>query len=178
MNHLQAVLLFNQSVIQESNIFSANPTGGDVNFCITLGLYSNTSNGILFNFIETIYKIEIDLTTGFSTTVDLSRTNAGDGGVERINIDENITVYQCNDMYEHLTSTSALTQGKLLQMCIETENDSTFEVGKIKDIVVSQNGTRSFDYVKSFVDSYWAISSCMSINTTLSKCKVKIQLLG
>jgi len=177
-NHLEIVLLYNQSMIQESNLWSGNLTGGDVDFCVTLGLYTNASNGTLFNFIETVYKIEVDFTTGFSTTVDVVRTESGNGGVEIIDINENITVYQCSDTYDRLTTPSALTQGDFLQMCVETTDDSVFEVGEIKDVIVSQNNTRFFDYVKAFVDSYWAVSSCMAINSTLSKCKVKMQLLG
>ena len=125
MNELEASFLYNQSLIQNSNLWTANSTGGEVNFCVKLSLYSDSSsNGILFNFHETVYKIEVDLTTGFSTEIDIIRTVAGDGGVETINVDENITVYQCNDSYHEVTFPPALTQGDALQICVETEDDS------------------------------------------------------
>lgn len=177
-NHLEAVFLYNQSSVQLGNLWSANSTGGDVDFCVKLSMYSNSSNGILFNFIETIYKIQVDLTTGFSTAIDVIRTEAGDGGVETIDIDENITAYQCNDTFHELASPPVLTQGNFLQICVETEPDSVFEVAKIKDVTVDQNGTKVFEYVTEFVDSYWAESSCQAVNTTVSVCKVKMQLLG
>jgi len=130
------------------------------------------------SFIETIYKIEVDLTTRFSTTVDVVRTIVGDGGIERLDIDENTTVYQCDDKFDKLTLPPSMTQGDSLQICVEADKDSIFEVGKVKDVTISQNGTTAFDYATSFVDSFWGNSSCMAINTTASNCKVKIQLLG
>ena len=177
-NHIEAVFLYNQSVVQASSLWSSNTTGGDADFCVKLSLYTNSSGGILFNFIETIYKIEVDLVTGFSTQVDVVRTTAGDGGVETIDAEENITVYQCNDTYDEVESPSALTQGDALQICVETEDDSVFEVAQIKDVTVDQNGTKTFDYVTSFADSYWAQSSCQAVGTKASVCKVKMQLLG
>ena len=177
-NHPEATFLYNHTVIQSGNLWTGNSTGGNVNFCVKLGLYSNSSGGILINFIDTIYKIEVDLTTGFSTTVNVDRTVASDGGVERIDVDQNITVYQCNDSFDELTLPPPLNQSDALQLCMMTENDSLFEVGAIEDVTVRQNGTKAFDYVTSFVDSYWAVSSCMAINTAASKCKVKIQLMG
>lgn len=177
-NHIEAIFLYNQSVVQASSLWSSNTTGGDADFCVKLSLYTNSSGGILFNFIETIYKIEVDLVTGFSTQVDVVRTAAGDGGVETIDAEENITVYQCNDTYDEVESPSALTQGDALQICVETEDDSVFEVAQIKDVTVDQNGTKTFDYVTIFVDSYWAQSSCQAVGTRASVCKVKMQLLG
>jgi len=177
-NHLEAAFLYNQTVIQSSNLWTGNSTGGEANFCVKLSLYSNSTSGALINFIETKYKIEVDLTTGFSTTVNVNRTVAGDGGVKRIDIDENITIYQCNDSFDELTLPPPLAQGDALQLCVMTENDSLFEVGKIEDVTIRQNGTKAFHYVTSFVDSYWAVSSCMAINTIASKCKIKIQLMG
>lgn len=120
----------------------------------------------------------MDLTSGFSTSVDIVRTVAGDGGVDTIDAEENITAYQCDDGYNVIPSPPALTQGDALQICVETDDESTFEVSKFMDVTVSQNGTKHFDYVSSFVDSYWADSSCQAVNTTASVCKVKMQLLG
>jgi len=177
-NHLEAAFLYNQTVIQSSNLWTASSTGGDVDFCVKLGLYSNSSGGILLNFIETIYNINVDLTAGFSTAVDVLRTAAGNGGVEKIITDENITVYQCNDSFEELSLPPPLAQGDALQICVMTDNDSLFEVGAVEDVTIRQNGTKAFNYVTSFVDSYWAVSSCLAINTTMSKCKVKMQLIG
>ena len=178
MNHLGISFLYNQSLVQASNLWTANTTGGAVDFCVKLSLYSNSSNGILFNFIETVYQIQVDLVSGFSTEVDIIRTEAGDGGVDIIDVDENITVYQCNDTYDEITSPPALTQGDSLQICVETEDGSVFEVESFKDVTVSQNGTKVFDYVSNFVDSYWASSSCKDTNTPTSVCKLKMQLLG
>jgi len=176
---LDVTFLYNQSLVQTSNLWTANTTGGDADFCIKVSLFSNSTLGnVLFNFIETTYKIQIDLTTGFSTSVDLVRTEAGEGGVQTIDLDENITVYQCNDTYDEITAPSALTQGDSLLICVETEADSVFEVGKIKDVKIDQNGTKSFDYVTEYVDSYWASSECIATNTTGAKCKVEMMLLG
>ena len=177
-NSMEAIFIYNQSVIQASNLWTANTTGGDVDFCIKVSLYSNETNGILFNFVETTYKIQVDLTTGFSTSVDVVRTAAGDGGLETIDIDENITAYQCNDTFHEISSPPALTQGEALQICVETEDGSAFEVASFKDVKISQNGTKAFDYVTNFADSYWASSSCKDTNTPTSVCKVKMQLLG
>lgn len=178
-NLMEALFIYNQSTIQQSNLWTANKTGGDAEFCIRLSLYtSSSSNPILFNFLEIIYAIQVDLTSGFSTSIDIVRTVAGDGGVDTIDTEENITVYQCDDSYNEIPSPPALTQGDSLQLCVETDDESPFEVSKVKDVTVSQNGTMSFDYVASFVDSYWADSSCQDVNTAASVCKVKMQLLG
>lgn len=179
ISSLKATLMYNQSIIQSSNLWTANSTGGDVDFCIKLSLYTNTtSDRILFNFVETIYKIQVDLTTGFTSAVDVIRSEAGDGGVEVIDTNENITAFQCDDTFDKLDSPPSLNQGDSLQICVETEADSVFEVGRIKDVTVSQNGTKSFNYVTLFKDSFWADTSCMALNTTASKCKVRLQLLG
>lgn len=176
---LDVTFLYNQSAVQASNLWTANTTGGDADFCIKVSLFSNSTLGSkLFNFIETIYKIQVDLTTGFSTSVDIVRTSAGDGGVQTIDLDENITVYQCDDTFDEIENPPALTQGDSLTICVETEADSVFEVGKIKDVTIDQNGTKSFQYVTEYVDSYWAKSACMAINTTAAKCKVEMMLLG
>ena len=177
-NHVEVTFLYNQSVVQESNLWTSNSTGGDVDFCLKLSMYSNSSNGILFNFMDTIYKVEVDLMSGFSTEVDVVRTTAGDGGMNIFDVDENITVYQCDDSYNVITSPPVLTQGEALQICVETEDGSAFEVSSFKDVKVSQNGTKAFDYVTNFADSYWASSSCKDTNTPASVCKLKMQLLG
>ena len=183
-NLMEALFIYNQSTIQQSNLWTANTTGGDAEFCIRLSLYSSSSSStsssdpILFNFLETVYAIQVDLTSGFSTSIDIVRTVAGDGGVDAIDTEENITVYQCDDLYNEIPSPPALTQGDSLQLCVETDDESVFEVSKVKDVTISQNGTKSFDYVASFVDSYWADSSCQAVNTAASVCKVKMQLLG
>ena len=62
-----------------------------------------------------------------------------------------------------------LDQGDSLQICVGAEDNYLFEVGKIKDVAVCQKGTKVFDYVISFVDSYWAETFCIAINTSASK---------
>ena len=59
-----------------------------------------------------------------------------------------------------------------MQICVEAEADSVFEVAKIKDVSVDQNGTKAFDYVTDLVDSYWAQLFCKAVNTTAFVCKI------
>jgi len=177
-NHLEVIFLYNQSAIQESNLWTSNSNGGIAEFCFKLGLYSNSSGGILLNFLETIYQIQVDLITDFSTDIDVVRTVAGDGGLKTINVDENVIVYQCNDTYQEIASPPALTQGNALQICVKTEDGSAFEVASFKDVRINQNGSKTLDYVTNFADSYWASSSCRDTNTTTSVCKLKMQLIA
>ena len=103
INHLGISWLYNQSLIESSNIWTANATGGVAEFCMKVSLYSNSSGGILFNFHKAKYQIQVDLTAGFSTfstEVSVTQTTPSDGGVlEIMVVDENIQVYQCNDTY-------------------------------------------------------------------------------
>jgi len=177
-NRLEVIFLYNQTVIQESNLWTATLTGGNVDFCLKLGIYSNSSGGILFNFIETTYQVQVNLITGFSTNVDVVRNVAGDGGVETIDVDENIIVYQCSDTYQQILSPPALTQGDALQICVKTDDGSVFEVTSFKDVSINQNGTKTFNYITNFANSYWASSSCRDTNSTVSLCKLKMQLIG
>ena len=142
-------------------------------------MFSNLSGGILFNFIQTIYQIQVDLITGFSTEIDLSICpTAGDGGVETFDVGKNITVYQCNDTYKEITSPPELTQGGTLQICVETKAGFVFEVSSFKDVSISQNSTKSFEGVTNLENSYWISRSCIDIRKIEPICKLKMQLLG
>ena len=101
----------------------------------------------------------------------------GIGGKETIDIDVDIDVYQCDESFNEIATPPPLTQDDIFRVCVETANDSVFEVGKVKDLTVVQDGTNYF-YVTSFQDSYWAISSCENTNTSTAKCQVQLQLLG
>ena len=179
VNNLAISFRYNQSLFQESNLWNVTAKGGEVDFCIKLTLYNdNSPENILFNVHETTYKIEVDLTAGFSTEVDVVRTTPVEGGVEIVDVQENITVFQCDDDYNQIFSPPALAEGSSLQICVETEAGSSFEVASIQDTTVSQNGTKVFPYINNYQDSFWAVSSCNATNTKEAICKVKMQLLG
>ena len=185
-------LFYNQTLLESSNLFDS--TDSTLNFCLRLILFTTITNRerklntlvqnkrelstTFHNFIDTTYSIVTNASDPFSSTVSLEATSTTGFGLMAINFEENITAYQCDDNFDVLTSIPALTQGDSLQICVETEDGSAFEVGGIKDVTVDQNGTKSFDYVSSFVDSYWSKSSCVSTKTFAAKCKVRMQLLG
>ena len=108
-------------------------------------MFSNLSGGMLFNFIQTIYQIQVDLITGFSTEIDLSICpTVGDGGVETFDVGKNITVYQCNDTYKEITSPPELTQGGTLQIC-ECEEKKLEGDEKGEDEMVNDDGENSHE---------------------------------
>jgi len=77
-NHLKIVRCYNQTVVQSIKLWTLKNAGADVDVCMKLSLYANSSSGSMFiSFIQTIYKIEFDLTTRFFTTVDVVRIIVG-----------------------------------------------------------------------------------------------------
>ena len=182
-NEVELEFLYNQSVIEASNLWSTEniTQGGDVDFCIKYTLYLGN---IPVHFLETIYKIKVDLLSGFNTSFETFRTAPGDGGEDLIDYEENIAAYQCNDTFHIIESPLPVTQGDYIQICLETAEESKFEVVDVKDCTVRQNSTvssnimREFEYVEDFEDTLLAETVCVATNTTESKCKVKMQVIA
>lgn len=178
VNNLHLEFRYNQTMVEESDLWTASKTGGNVEFCIKVTNYIDPAMTLGTNFHEVVYRIEVDSLTDFNETIDVTRTAELDGGVEVINYEEDIVVYQCDDAFDEIVSPSAVTQGDFVQICVETVEGSALEVHSIKELVVSQKGTYRYPYVKGFVDSPLAESTCIASNTTEAKCKTKLQMLS
>jgi len=56
-------------------VWAPSTDGGAIEFCVVLGLYLDTQRTILLYFLETVFKIGVDMTSGFEiTTIDIIRT--------------------------------------------------------------------------------------------------------
>ena len=185
-NKVQLMFSYNQTSVQRSDLWTANKTGGYSEFCIKVRNFLEEDGNPLarqIHFLEVKYRIEVDSLTDFNETITVDRIDATDGGVEEINYEEEITVFQCKDDYTEITSPVPLTQGDFLQICVTTKGDSKFGVHSIKELDVSQQDNTSstpslFPYVDAFVDSPLAESDCKAKNTSAAICKTKMQLLS
>ena len=184
-NNVDLMFMYNQTSVETSDIWTANKTGGYSEFCIKVRNFLEEDGNPLsreIHFLEVKYKIEVDFLTDFNATIDVARIDATDGGVEEINYEEEITVFQCKDDYSKITSPVPLTQGDFLQLCVTTISGSKFGVHSVKELDVSQvDGTPSlYPYVDAFVDSPLAESKCLDSakNTSAAVCKTKMQLLS
>ena len=185
VNVAHLVFEYNQTMVQESDIWTANKTGGNVLFCLRINNYLDDGAddfGIPIHFLEINYKIEVDSLTDFETTIEIFRDTPKEGGIDYIDYEEDILAYTCDDSYAPVSLT--YTQGDALCICVETVPGSAFEVHSIKEMTVSQISDADgslfvdYDYVEGFVDSPLADSSCIDSNTTDAVCKSKIQLIA
>ena len=190
-NEITLKWIYNQTKIEMSDLWTANKTGGEVDFCIRVNNYlpgdgwdgaatSMDEHYREIHFLEIIYKIEVDSLTDFNTTIDIKRVNATDGGEDFINYEEDIQVYQCDDSFDEITNPPPLNQGDYLQLCVETVDDSRFGVHSIKELDVSQNADNGnlYAYVNGYLDSPLTETMCTDSNTTGAICKAKMQLLS
>ena len=180
---------YNQTLVESSDIWTANKTGGYSEFCIKVNNYLPEEGGgpdpfyREIQFLEVQYRIEVDSLTDFNTTIDVFRIEATDGnadGVEFINYEEEIEVYQCRDNFDEITSPVPLTQGDFLQLCVTTVADSSFGVHSIKELDVSQTDTTPdlYPYIDGFITSPIAFTECIDSNTTSAVCRAKMQLVS
>lgn len=185
INVAHLVFEYNQTMVQESDIWTANKTGGNVYFCLRINNYLDSGSddfGIPIHFLEINYKIEVDSLTDYETTIDISRDSAKDGGIETIDYEEEIEAYACDDSYAPVSL--IYSQGDAVCICVETVDGSAFAVHSIKEMTVSQISDADdslfvdYDYVNGFIDSPLAESSCIDSNTTDAICKSKIQLIA
>jgi len=180
-NFAQLYFEYNQTSIEESDLWTANKTGGNVEFCVKVRNFLEEDGdpfGREIHFLEVTYRIEVDSLTNFNHTIDIIRTDATDGGVEKIDYEEDITVYQCKDNYDEITSPPALTQGDFLQLCVKTVSGSAFGVHSIKELDVSQDSINLYPYIDGFVTSPLAYTECKDDNTTGAICRAKMQLIS
>ena len=184
-NNVGLMFLYNQTSVETSDLWTANKTGGYSEFCIKVRNFLEEDGNPLgreIHFLEVFYRVEVDSLTDFNATIDVARIDATDGGIEEINYEEEIEVFQCKDDYSKINSPVPLTQGDFLQLCVTTIDGSKFGVHSIKELDVSQeDDTPSlYPYVDGFVDSPLAESKCLDSakNTSAAVCKTKMQLLS
>ena len=177
---------YNQTKVEESDIWYPNKVGGNVDFCIKVNNYL-VENGDPFyrgiHFLEVKYRIEVDSLTDFNTTMDVFRVESVDGnadGVEFINYEEEIIAFQCRDDFTEITSPPPLTQGDFLNLCVRTRDESKFGVHSIKELDVSQQDDTPtlYSYVDGFIPAPLAETACTYSNTTAATCRAKMQLLS
>lgn len=193
-NFADLFFIYNQTVIQESDIWRANKTGGDVEFCLVFSNYLSSSSDpndsdydpyhIPINNIDIIYRIEVDELTDFEMAISIFRKGVIKADVKYINYEDEIEAYQCDDSFVKLLPSPLIAQGQFINVCTETVFGSAFSVHSIKDVDVAQSGRItppsriSYQYVTNYVDTSIAESSCQNSNTTDAVCKTKMQVLG
>lgn len=88
----------------QSGIWTSSHVGGQINFYVVMSSYLNgyinDDNNILVHFLETLYQINVDKTSGFEVSgIKADRTVATDGGQTELQYVEEISAYQCNDEF-------------------------------------------------------------------------------
>jgi len=179
-NDLNITFLFNQSRIQEGELWRNTQTGGDINFCVRVTLYLDPEFSRKVNFHNTRYKIEVDLLSEFMEELELYRMNATDGGTQYIDYDESLISYQCDDEWNEIDTVEIYSQGSYAQICIETVSESSFEINTVKDVLVKRadDSSKTYQYVADFIDSPLAKTICQYQNTRIARCMVQLQLIS
>jgi hypothetical protein len=111
-------------------------------------------------------------------SLDVIRTGVTDGGIDFIDYEEEIDVFQCTDSYAAVSPVVALTQGDFLQICVTTITGSKFGVHSIKELDVSQDLTNLYPYIDGYIASPLTFTDCIDSNTTSAVCRAKMQLLS
>ena len=173
-NELEVQMLYNQSVIQDGELWTANKTGGNVYFCVSVSLFYGATK---VTFHEARYKIEVDSLTDFNTTINIEY-DAPLEYEDEIDYEEDIEAFPCDDAFTEIVPAPVHAQGDYAQICLETVDGSSFAIHSVKDVLVSQDGMYPYPYVTNFVDSRLATSTCINSNSTDAVCKVKMQLLA
>ena len=81
--NVTASLAINQEDIEnDSGIWTSTDNGGQIKFCVIMSLFLKHDNeDVLMNFHETVYSINVDMTTDFELEdIVAERTAARDGG--------------------------------------------------------------------------------------------------
>ena len=190
VNDVEIKFLYDQDIVQDSNLWTANKTGGNVEFCVKLRNYLENLDSTYteIHFLEVVYKIEVDSLTEFEKGIEITRLEATEGGVEQIDYEETIEAFFCDDAFATSPDGDArpLTQGDFAQICVRTRTGSAFGVHSIKDLNVYQTDGAggslgaTYPYVDNFIESPLASTVCdiNNDNTTDAVCYAKIQLLA
>jgi len=172
-NSIEYILLYNQGLVESTSQWTSNATGGDFDFCVVLNMYLEPSLKTKVATHNTIYQIQVH-NSDLRVIAD-SPTNE-----EYVLKDyqEEILVYQCDDSFNAIINTAPVHEGELLQICIETDTDSKFEVRSVLNLSVSQGGEKNYTYVGNDQTSPLSITRCTDLYTESARCLVKMKLLA
>jgi len=147
----------NQTSIERNEVWTRNNNEGWIDFCVKMATYSDTDHEILINSLDTVYRIDVDKTTGFeiedinivgseSADIDMVRKIARDGKGEDMKQDTRVVAFQCDDFYTEVYPSPALKQGDVLQICVKVEDSaSLFEIDYVETLNITQSITQSYN---------------------------------
>lgn len=172
-NSIEYTLFYNQALIESTSLWTANETGGYFDFCVVLNMYLESSLKTKVATHNTVYQIQIHESD--TRVIADSPTNEE---YALKDYEENVLVYQCDDSFNAINDTVPVHAGEMLQICVETDPNSKFEVRTIFGLTVSQAGERNYTYISEDANSPLCIRRCIDLNTESAKCLVKMQLLS
>ena len=167
-----------------SNIWTPTTNGGRIDFCVALSLYLADSEDHVVNFLETIYRVSIDNTAGFSVDdITTEKKETHSGGEIDIDYKAAIEGYQCDNNFNKVGSLPALRQADEMAIFIKAEQaNSNFEVEKIFQFDVAQgqsNPTLEIISNKGDTNLFPQVTEVTyDYDGPTNIGKVKLQLLG
>lgn len=182
---LDVLVAINQTEIESkgSAVWTPSTTGGDIKFCMVVNLWDGAIGSTLVNFLETLYTVNVDRTSGFKLeSIDSSRTEAKSGGNNDITNDEEIDAYLCNDNFDRIDSPEAMSQGDIMQVCLKVlqQDTSEFEVGHIMTFDITQGANNPVQVVTGFTAGQpdFTYPNLTDIRKQDKTLKVQFQLLA
>ena len=184
-SNVTASLAINQQKIEDnSDVWTSSINGGQIKFCVVMSLLMKDGDeNVVVNFLDTVYTINVDQTTGFTEDdIATERTAARDSRTEEIDYEVDIIVFQCNDDYTAKLPLSALSQGGILQVCIQVENsESKFELDYVRDMNITQADNEDSPVMvvsnrTNFAYDELTLTECSGGDNQV--CRVKFQLIG
>jgi len=181
LNVTASLALNLEDIENNSGIWTSSITGGQIKFCVGMSLF--LKQDVLMNFYETTYTINVDKTSGFELAdIAVERTGVQDGGSKLIDYEEMITAFHCHDDYSVMSPLPILSQGDVLQVCVQVENsNSIFEVEYVRDMNVTQPDNDDSPVMvvsnrNNFAYDALTLIECNEGNNQI--CRVKFQLLA
>jgi hypothetical protein len=119
----------NPATITDSMTYSEEVVGGTqtatVQFCMRMGLFTNSDPPLEVNFLETIVTLDIDLTDGF--TIDTINVTPKDELIRTANQAYEVEGYLCDINNIELSTSdksSVRNQGSILRVCVRPDEDA------------------------------------------------------
>lgn len=129
---LRVTVEIDQETVTRSRYFTEIDTAeGRISFCLRLDYFYQ---GIGLNFHETVINVDVNLSANFTISVETDKVVAT-RNVASASLDYPIIAYFCDDSNAELDDFPVLTQGDILQVCVQIDEDQVQSNVYVKDIL-------------------------------------------
>ena len=169
-------------IVNTTSIFGNFTNAGttEYSFCVRESLFLNTTHNIIteVNFLDTVMKVEFDMTGELNAVVTAVERTAAEEEAKSIDFSSYIEVFHCNEDKSVVTNSAApLTQGSLLNICIKSDTVKAVEIESVKDLSISSS---SGAYSMTALHHNVIIDSSIVVNGNceVGVCIVTMQLMA